>query len=239
VATLVVSPHLDDAVLSAWDLLERPDVRVVNVFTGFPAGAQPTYWEQLTCARGTVAERNLERVLEDRDALALAGVVPENFDFIEALYGGGPNLPREPIAERLIPFVEEADEVVFPAAIGGHPDHGVMRDIGRWFHARGAPVFFYADYPYSIKYGWPKWVTGVDPDPFLNPDAHLEQHLRNGGLSLGSLEPQVKRLEGISLERKLDGIAAYRTQTGALNSGHLRRVSNPEIVQFEVVWKPR
>jgi len=70
--TLVVSPHLDDAVLSAFGLLEGADVEVVNVFTGVPEGARATYWEKLTRARGSVEERNRERLLEDRDALALA-----------------------------------------------------------------------------------------------------------------------------------------------------------------------
>ncbi len=238
VSTLVVSPHFDDAVLSAWALLEQPDVRVANVFTAAPPGTGRTYWEGLTRARGTVAERIVERVLEDRDALALAGVLPVNLGFLEALYGGGPNLPSTAIYEKLEPLVAQAETSYFPAAIGGHPDHGVVRDLGKRFRSAGADIRFYADCPYSIKYGWPSWVTGEEPSTFLDEDVYLEQHLRNGGLSLSHLVPVVTRLEGIELERKLAATEAYRTQVDALNSGPLRRVSNPDIVCFEVVWTP-
>ncbi len=143
------------------------------------------------------------------------------------------------IIERLEPHVAQAETVVFPAAIGGHPDHGVVRNIGRWFLRAGAKVRFYADCRYSIRYGWPSWVTGGEPSLFLDQDVYLEQHLINGGLSLGSLEPEVACLEGPRLERKLAATAAYRTQVDALDSGPLRRVSNPELVCFEVVWTPR
>ena len=237
-STLVVSPHFDDAVLSAWAVLERPDVRLANVFTADPPNAGRTYWEGLTRARGTVSDRIRERVLEDRDALALAGVLPVNLGFLESLYGGGPTIDAKEIVARLEPLVAAAETAVFPAAIGGHPDHDVVRNVGRWFLKAGANVRFYADCPYSIKYGWPSWVTGQEQSPFLDEDVYLEQHLRNGGLSLATLEPQVTRLEGAKLERKLAATAAYRTQVDALNSGPLRRVSNPEIVCFEVVWTP-
>jgi LmbE family N-acetylglucosaminyl deacetylase len=235
---LVVSPHFDDAVLSAWGLLEEPGVRVANVFTAIPPDQAPTYWEKLTRARGTVEERIVERTLEDRDALALAGIVPVNLGFLECLYGGGPNIPRDRIVDALAPLVSAADRAVFPAAIGGHPDHSVVRDVGKHFLAAGADVRFYADCPYSIKYGWPSWVTGAAPSPFLDEDVYLEEQLRNGGLSLTRLGAAVTKLRGALLQRKLAATAAYRTQVDALDSGPLRRVSNPDVVCFEVVWTP-
>lgn len=238
-STLVVSPHFDDAVLSAFAVLDQPGTRVVNVFTKIPESQPPTFWEGLTRARGTVAERVAERILEDRDALALAGCTPVNLGFLECLYGGGPNLPIQDIAAALEPHVAAAGETVFCAAIGGHPDHGVVRNVGKLFHQAGAKVRFYADCPYSIKYGWPSWVTGEPESLHLDQSVYLEQHLQNGGFSLNTFNSRVVRLEGFQLERKLAAIAAYRTQADALNSGPLRRVSNPNVCQFEVVWTPR
>ena len=41
---VVLSPHLDDAVLSCWHVLGREgDVRVVNVFTGSPEDGRGDY----------------------------------------------------------------------------------------------------------------------------------------------------------------------------------------------------
>ena len=69
----VLSPHLDDAVLSAWSVLRRPgDVRVVNVCTAVPPPGPAPPWDQLTGARDA-AERMRERLDEDREALAKAG----------------------------------------------------------------------------------------------------------------------------------------------------------------------
>ena len=236
-ATLVVSPHFDDAVLSAWALLERPGTQVANVFTGCPPEGGTAYWERLTRARGTVAERIRERVLEDADALALAGIVPVNLGFVGSSYGDPAALAQQ-LLDRLAPLVARAASVVFPAAIGGHPDHRFVRDVGHLLHRSGKPVRFYADCPYSIKYGWPGWVTGAEQSAFLDEDVYLEQHLNDGGLSLQTLAPQVARLEGAALGRKLAATEAYRTQVDALDSGPLRRVSNPDVVCFEVVWTP-
>ena len=235
--TLVVSPHFDDAVLSAWALLERPGSQVVNVFTGCPPEGEVAHWERLTRARGTVAERIRERVLEDADALALAGIVPVNLGFVGSSYGD-PSVLAQQVLNALAPLVAHADSVVFPAAIGGHPDHRFIRDVGRFLLQHGTKVRFYADCPYSIKYGWPSWVTGGERSTFLDEDVYLEAHLNDGGLSLGTLAPHVARLGGAALSRKLAATAAYRTQVDALNSGPLRRVSNPDVVCFEVVWTP-
>src|SRR3954468_1605952 len=49
-ATTILSPHLDDAVLSCWHVLTGPgEVAVVNVFAGVPpAGAPVGWWDRLS-----------------------------------------------------------------------------------------------------------------------------------------------------------------------------------------------
>src|SRR6516164_1263685 len=73
-ATVILSPHFDDAVLSCWQVLEAGgDVTVVNVFTASPPAGRPVpWWDRLTGARDSIA-RMAERRAEDRAALALAG----------------------------------------------------------------------------------------------------------------------------------------------------------------------
>ncbi len=46
----ILSPHLDDAVLSCWHLLEQPgELIVINVFAGVPEdGGRLAWWDQGT-----------------------------------------------------------------------------------------------------------------------------------------------------------------------------------------------
>src|SRR4029079_17519174 len=66
---LVLSPHLDDAVLDCWSVLASDrDVSVVNIFAGVPENMGVTLWDSITGARDS-AERVLERIAEDGAAV--------------------------------------------------------------------------------------------------------------------------------------------------------------------------
>src|SRR5687767_13836644 len=70
---LVLSPHLDDAVFSAWHVLARgADVLVATVFAGVP---QPGFVTSLDRAHGAVESAAWveRRRVEDRDVVALTG----------------------------------------------------------------------------------------------------------------------------------------------------------------------
>src|SRR5690348_14091165 len=71
---LLLSPHLDDAVLDCWSVLTaRPAPRVVDVFAGIPpAGAGAPLWDRITGAPDSAA-RVGERLEEDARALGAAG----------------------------------------------------------------------------------------------------------------------------------------------------------------------
>src|SRR5205807_6153895 len=87
VAIAILSPHLDDAVLSCWHLLTRGgDVTVINVFTGAPADSVvPAWWDELTGATDS-AQRIRERIAEDRAALSLARRTSTNLGFLDEQY---------------------------------------------------------------------------------------------------------------------------------------------------------
>src|SRR5437764_70469 len=71
---VILSPHLDDAVLSCWHLLTQVgEVAVINVFAGVPTElGGPAWWDEYTGASDS-AERVRERIEEDRTALAVPG----------------------------------------------------------------------------------------------------------------------------------------------------------------------
>jgi hypothetical protein len=231
---VILSPHLDDAVFSRWHLLESPrDVQVLNVFAGPPPpGAQLPRWDRITEARDPVT-RVLKRIEEDRAALALAGREPTNLPFVEAQYR-----EEHPTLDEVLPAIREhvaADAEVFaPAGIGNHSAHLLIREAALELARDGRTVSFYADIPYATEFGWPAWVSGLDPAPFLDVDAAWSEALEP--IVQAGYEPTAVTLDERAQRRKVEAMETYRTQFAALEAGGQRRLTHPELVRHEVVW---
>jgi LmbE family N-acetylglucosaminyl deacetylase len=225
---VVLSPHFDDAVLSCWHVLRRPEsVLVVNIFAGAPSqGSPPGWWDQQTGAPDPRA-RVGERANEDQAALRLAGRAAVNLDMLEAQHRRrAPSVTD--IAGRLAEVVPECDTLYAPAGIGGHVDHALVRDVAcATFPAQALRL--YADLPHAIRRGWPTWVT-PDGDAAVDGD-WAGQLAERRELSL---RPRVHALGPEEQERKLVAVRSYRTQIAELQRmsfGPLERV-----LGYEVTW---
>jgi LmbE family N-acetylglucosaminyl deacetylase len=231
---VILSPHLDDAVFSCWHLLESPRaVDVLNVFAEPPPpGTHLPRWDRITGARDPVT-RVLKRIEEDRAALALAGREPTNLPFVEAQYRKEP-----PTLDEVLPaireHVSESAEVFAPAGIGNHSAHLLIREAALELAGDGVTVSFYADIPYATEFGWPAWVSGGDPAPFLDVDAAWSEAL--DPILQADYEPRVVTLDEEAQRRKVEAMETYRTQFAALEAGGQRRLTHPELVRSEVVW---
>ena len=163
---LLLSPHLDDAVLSCWSVLTGSrEVVVVNVFSGIPEPGLLTPVDRLAGATDS-ATRMRERLAEDAEALALAGGEPIDLGFLDSQYrpvAGEPGAAE--IVAALDGPVERASALFAPAGLSGNPDHLVVRELALGLAAGGYPTELYAEFPAAIRYGWPHWVTGDDPIP--------------------------------------------------------------------------
>jgi hypothetical protein len=128
VATLILSPHLDDAVLSCWHLLDGgTDLGVINVFAGVPPADAAGSWDLAAGLRssfGVVEQRRAE----DGRALALAGRKAINLDFLDDQYVEGPH-PIEPVVDRLRELLAPDTALCAPAALAPPPD---ALDLLRW-----------------------------------------------------------------------------------------------------------
>jgi LmbE family N-acetylglucosaminyl deacetylase len=223
VSVVILSPHLDDAVLSCWSVLSgSPDVEVVNVFTG---GAH---------AR--------ERAAEDRAALQLVGARSRNLDLPEHPHWIGARSRWRRVARRLravreasAPHLDRGAHIYAPAALGGNPDHELVRELGCRLLREGARVSFYADQPYCYAYGWPHWVIGEEPDPYLDLERYWGLFLDTASVRFADLHADVVRLDRAH-EEKVRALRLYRTQFTALEAGANRRVSNPALTGWEVFW---
>lgn len=235
----VLSPHLDDAVIDCWSLITRPDeVEVVNIFTGSPDPGVVAYWDRVSGADDSAA-RQSERVEEDRLALDRANRRPANLGFLGFSYRNGRAEPSfAELDTALASHIPAVSAVYAPAALGSmHPDHEVVRAYALAMAAQGFQVILYADVPYCVGHGWPPWVTGAPPDPYLDVDVSWSfslagfRHLSNG--------PAVVRLSDHDAAQKLAAMRAYRTQFQMLDRGPIGVLSNPLIHRFEVFWPLR
>ncbi len=235
---MAVSPHLDDAALSASVALSGRAATIVTVFTALPAPDRPaSWWDRLTGASSSV-ERQRERLKEDAAAMRLLSARGVHLGEAEALYrDGDPDLSRA--VGRLIEVVAGADEVWLPSAIGGHRDHAFARDAGlRAAAAAGhAEVMLYADFPYVIAYGWPSWVSGRPAGVYLDAAFWLADQIASAGLDAGSLTPAVIRLSPAQQAKKAEIIAAYQSQAEALRLTPRDLAADPAKLEFELAWR--
>jgi LmbE family N-acetylglucosaminyl deacetylase len=236
-AAAVLSPHLDDAVLSCWHVLTQPgDVIVVNVFAGVPASTVAlAWWDEVTGARDS-RQRARERVEEDREALALAGRKPVNLAFLDEQYRDVEQ-PLAPVAAQIARLLVPGMHVYAPAAFGGHPDHALVRAAGLELRSRGLMVSLYADLPHATLYGWPAWVTGAGTAASRGLAATLwDRALAETTVSPATMPREVHVLDPRCHARKLEAVRAYVTQLEGLVEFVGRPLTDRETLGYEVVW---
>jgi LmbE family N-acetylglucosaminyl deacetylase len=208
--TVVVSTHLDDAVLSCWSVIDGPgDVTVVTVFTGGPEPGPLTEWDRLGGAPDS-ATRMVERRAEDTAALAVAGREPVHLGLLESQYvAGDPDVPWS----ALEPHLGDADVVYAPAAMAvgrlPHHDHCIVRTA---VLAVRPDVRLYADQPYCR----------------FRPDAHPYD-------LLGRAHELVELDEGMRV-RKAEAIRCYKGELPILEAAY-GPFAVPDKLRFELLWR--
>lgn len=229
----ILSPHLDDAVLSCWHLLTQPgDVTVINVFAGVPKRSTAAWWDRYTGATNS-AQRVRERLEEDRRALALAGRTAVNLDLLDDQY-------RETeqalalVTERITRSLAAGAHIYAPCAFGNHPDHLLARAAALELRATGFRVSLYADLPHATVHGWPTWVSRHAGRDLAA--AFWDRALAATGIRAEVMTARVYGLDGDEYARKLAAVEAYGTQVKALTEVIGRPLSDPETLGYEVVW---
>jgi LmbE family N-acetylglucosaminyl deacetylase len=206
---VVVSPHLDDAVLSCWSLIDSDeDVAVVTVFTGAPEPGFVSAWDADTGVDS--ATRMGQRIAENRAALAVAGREPVDLGLPEVLYGGGV-VPPDAIAGHVV----AADAVYAPAGVGlayVNEEHGVVRDA---VLALRPDARLYADQPYCQ----------------FRDDTELPAELADGRFATPVRLAHEQRL------RKLAALRCYAGELPKLERSFTPFLT-PERLEYELFWAP-
>ncbi len=213
---IYISPHLDDAILSAGGLIHEQArygkrVEIWTLVCGFPPEAELTPFAQFLHFQWgfTTAEETVRmRRAEDERATAIVGAKTIHFDgFPDCIYRRDkegdslypvdvfvePNpaeadLPAK-MTSALLPRLAPNDVLVCPLGIGGHVDHLLVRKA---VEGLNRPLLYYADVPYLLNH----------PEA-LGP-------LTNGG------QAEVQKVSSEGIDAWVTGIAAYASQMSSL-----------------------
>jgi LmbE family N-acetylglucosaminyl deacetylase len=167
---IYLSPHLDDAVLSAGGLIyEQAQIGIpVEIWTfmcGYPLEGEFSPIAQklhevwgFSSAEETVRKRRVE----DENAASVVGATTRHFDFLDCVYRRGPNgewlyseifvpphkadegLPAQ-IAGAIFALLNPDDMLVCQLAVGSHVDHVLVRQAAELL---GKPLRYDIDVPY-------------------------------------------------------------------------------------------
>jgi LmbE family N-acetylglucosaminyl deacetylase len=234
---LIVSPHLDDAVLSCWALLDAATpVDVLTVFAGEPVPPLRKAWD-LAMGFSDSAESLLARRSEDEEAFAGTGHRRTYMALLDDQYLDGSRGPQdaEALAERLRAWMHEGvGSIAVPAGAGRvcrgpierirrvttrvnrgyvHPDHVFVRQVGLETVPTDSAIelLAYEEVPYT-------WAG--------SSQARLTSVARAAGRAVVPLDLPVDRAA------KARRIRAYRSQTAALRVEG-RRVVDPDALPAE------
>jgi LmbE family N-acetylglucosaminyl deacetylase len=150
-SVVVLSPHLDDAVLSlgasiASSVRAGAKVRVVTVFAGDPASTRPPSTWEVRCGFTSAAEAARKRRIEDVAACARIGATPTWLAY--------PDIDHSETrdTDQIGPAIEEAiagaDMVLMPGSPLLHPDHQLVTKLTLERRPPGVRFGFYAEQPY-------------------------------------------------------------------------------------------
>jgi LmbE family N-acetylglucosaminyl deacetylase len=235
---LLLSPHLDDAVLDCFsELAGGEPLVVVTVFAGIPADGVIPGWDRI-CGATDIKAHLRERMDEDREALATLGREAVALPLLGQNYrGGGPRPALRDLGDLIARHAPAASRVLAPAMVGEPiPDHLFVRGFALALHRQGMPVTLYADIPYATQFGWPHWVTGTDRNPRIDVDVFWSRFLAQVP-GIEGARTRVLALTPDEAARKLETMRMYRTQFEGLDA--VGKLSDPTVHGFEVYWDLR
>lgn len=189
----IISPHLDDAVLSLGQYMASRPTRVVTVFAGSPGNRVALSDYDKACGFPSSALAVAHRRMEDQRACRRLSASHVHLDYLDGQY----DLPTSDglIADALCAWVGREEWHTFVPLGLGHPDHRQVARCARAACPEGGELLLYEELPYRVL--WPEQVVEA-----------LEE-VRAEGFTIDELPwplPQGER------EAKAEALGLYRSQ---------------------------
>lgn len=211
---IYISPHLDDAVLSAGGLIHEQtraglEVEIWTFMCGFPPDGELSPFAQVLHNQwgiSAAAEVVTARRAEDVNAANIVGAKAVHFDYLDCIYRRGKNgewlysdvflppheeevnLPAQ-IAESISTRLKPDDKLVCQLALGSHLDHVTVR---RAVELLQKPLIYDVDIPYLFNF----------PDELVPKTAGMKE--------------TVQPVSEAGLASWQDAVAAYTSQMSML-----------------------
>lgn len=211
---IYLSPHLDDAALSAggwiYDQTQAGDpVEIWTILCGYPPTKDLSIFAQylhhqwgMASAKQVVSGRRRE----DKDAAAILGAKTRHFDFLDCIYRQDKNgdwlyfdifvepLPGEAdlparIASAISARLKPDDKLICQFGVGKHVDHVTVRRAAEML---GRPLHYVADIPY-----------------YFNTPEHLAPNT-------AGMKKKVERVSRAGLSAWKEAVLAYESQISML-----------------------
>lgn len=222
---IYLSPHLDDAALSAGGWIydqtsQGNQVEIWTIMCGFPQTTELSEYAQslhnewgMSSAQEVVSGRRQE----DINAANILGASVQHFDFLDCIYRRDRNnnwlyssifveplaqeadLPQQ-IADEILKRLMPDDRLVAQFGIGKHVDHVTVRRAAELIHK---PLLYVADIPYLFK----------------TPE-HLEEHK-------AGMKEKVELVSEAGIRSWSEAVLAYESQISML-------FQNPDAVKNQV-----
>lgn len=171
---IYISPHLDDAILSAGGLIYEQTksglpVEIWTLLSGFPPQGELSMYAQVMHHQWGISSADeliRMRRAEDMKAASTVGALAVHFDFLDCIYRRGQtgewlysdifappheedaSLPRQ-MADAISARLTRDSVLVCPLGLGSHVDHLLVR---RAAELCGRPLLYVADIPYLFNY---------------------------------------------------------------------------------------
>lgn len=164
---LIVSPHLDDAVLSVGQIMAgRPDTVVATVFAGIPPASQPLTDYDRLCRFHESPRAMHARRREDLAAVAGLNATARHLDHLDHQYrqsGTIPTAERVQIVDEILEALDDTGATVALGPVGLlHADHLIVAEAYRdalWARRDTVEGWIYEELPSRVLE--PLEVTGA------------------------------------------------------------------------------
>lgn len=149
----ILSPHLDDAVLSLGQFMSTVPCEVITVFAGTPEWG-PRAASAYDRARGFTTSAEAMAMRRSEDAAAVGGLRGRvrHLEFLDGQYLDGDrrtDSERETVTDVVADLIDPTEHFFAPLGIG-HPDHRFVAQCARDACPAGGGLCLYEELPYRV-----------------------------------------------------------------------------------------